>query len=564
MPCTAEKESPMSKTKHTRASKNRHQTARRSKLKITVLVLAGFLCVTLIITAGSWGSVNSRVSEGVSPSLTTAAPAPVPAASPNLMREYIYAGNRLIATEDAGATVPNAPSGLSALLWGSAHLGWQDNSQNETGFKLESSTDGTTWTLFETLPANTMRRWWLSRLKTSLSYRVRAFNAAGDSAPSNVVFVPGRPLGGFCAEGAPGGCSPPGGVIISEYRSGGPLGSGDEYVELYNTGSQSITVCSADASSGWALVSSDGIVRFVVPYGTVIPAGAHYLAVGPGYSLSSEPVPPDLSYPNDIPDGQGIALFNTAYPESFTLTNRLDAVGFTNSLALYREGGGLALLGANTGEYAFLRKLNSTVPQDTGDNGADITLVATDAAVYGSWQAILGAPGPENLASPRQLNATLPVTMLDPAVGAGVAPNRVRDTTAIGPNAAVGTLSFRRTITNNTGKTLTRLRFRITDITTYKSPGYVPGGGQADMRLLTSPDFTAAITGGTQVLVHGTTLETPPAQSLGGGLNSVLGVGFINVSQPLLPGQSISVQWLVGLQQSGTFRFFVSVEGVTQ
>jgi len=373
-------------------------------------------------------------------------------------------------------------------------------------------------------------------------------NAVTQSAPISITVNPG--------------CTPPAGIIISEFRLRGPNGSNDEYIELYNSSASSITVCTADGSSGWALVSSDGITRFVLNAGTTIPAGRHYLAVASGYSLSgySGSTPGDLSYVTDIPENSGLALFNTSNSSNFTLANRFDAVGFTSAGTLYREGAGFALLGANAGQYCFLRKLNSGTPQDTGDNVTDFIFVATDGGVYGALTAILGGPGPENLASPIQRNASLPVTNIDPAVAGSVAPNRVRDTTAIGPNAAAGTLSIRRTITNNTGANVTRMRFRVTDITTLNTPGYVPGGSQADMRILNCTDFTATITGGQQVLVRGTTVETPPAQAMGGGQHSSLGVGVITLAQPLAPGQSISVQFLLGVQQTGSFRFFFNVE----
>jgi hypothetical protein len=375
-------------------------------------------------------------------------------------------------------------------------------------------------------------------------------NAVTTSAPISITVNPG--------------CTPPSGLIISEFRLRGPNGSNDEYVELYNNTDAGITVCTADGSSGWAVVSADGVTRFVIATGTVIPARAHYLAVAGGYSLSgySGSTPGDLTYTSDIPENTGLALFNTSNTSNLILANRFDAVGFTSSDPLYREGAGFALLGANAGQYCFLRKLSSGTPQDTGDNANDFNFVATDGGLYGSLLAILGAPGPENLASPIQRNATLITTLLDPAVGANVAPNRVRDTTAVGPNAAAGTLSIRRTVTNNTGANVTRLRFRVTDITTLNTPGYSPGGAQADMRVLSSSDFTVTITGGQQVTVRGTTLETPPAQSMGGGLHSTLTVGVISLSQPLAPGQSISFQWLLGVQQSGSFRFFVNVEAL--
>jgi hypothetical protein len=375
-------------------------------------------------------------------------------------------------------------------------------------------------------------------------------NAVTSSSPVNVTVNPA--------------CTAPAGLIISEFRLRGSNGASDEYIELYNNTNAGITVCTADGSSGWAVVSSEGTTRFVVPTGQVIPARAHYLAVAGSYSLTGYggSTQGDISYATDIPDNSGLALFNTSNASNFTLANRFDAVGFSSSGTLYREGAGLALLGTNAGQYCFLRKLNAGTPQDSGDNPADFTFVATDAGLYGSLLAILGAPGPENLASPIQRNATLPVTLLDPAVGAVVAPNRVRDTTAIGPNAAAGTLSIRRTITNSTGANVTRLRFRITDITTLNTPGYSPGGSQADMRVLNSSDFTVTITGGQQILVRGTTVETPPAQAMGGGLHSSLTTGVISLTQPLAPGQSIRVQFLLGVQQTGSFRFFFNIEAL--
>jgi hypothetical protein len=393
---------------------------------------------------------------------------------------------------------------------------------------------------------------WTSVGAGTYSLTAKATDNRGALTPSSPINITVNP-----------GCMPPAGMIISEFRLRGPNGSHDEYIELYNNTDSAITICTADGSAGWALVSSDGITRFVLAAGTVFPARSHYLAVAAGYSLSGYggSTPGDLSYISDIPENSGLALFNTANASNFTLANRFDAVGFTSSASLYREGAGLALLGANTGEYCFLRKLNTGTPQDTGDNPTDVTFVAADAGVYGSLVAILGGPGPENRFSPITRNATLSVTVIDPAVAASVAPNRVRDTTAIGPNAAAGTLSIRRTVTNNTGANVTRLRFRITDITTLNTPGYTPGGSQADMRVLSSTDFTATITGGQQVLVRGTTLETPPAQSMGGLLSS-LSVGVVSLSQPLAPGQSIRVQFLLGVQQTGSFRFFFNIEAL--
>ena len=63
--------------------------------------------------------------------------------------------------------------------------------------------------------------------------------------------------------------------------------------------------------------------------------------------------------------------------------------------------------------------------------------------------------------------------------------------------------------------------------------------------------------------VRGTTLEeTPPAQANGGGFNSSLSAGVITLAAPLAPGATIDVQWLLGIQQTGAFRFYVNIEAL--
>ena len=64
------------------------------------------------------------------------------------------------------------------------------------------------------------------------------------------------------------------------------------------------------------------------------------------------------------------------------------------------------------------------------------------------------------------------------------------------------------------------------------------------------------------VTVFGTTLEQPPTQSIGGGLNSSLSAGTITLPTPLAPGQSINLQFLLGVQNPGNFKFFFNVEAL--
>jgi Big-like domain-containing protein len=536
----------MSKSKH--RAKNKSQ---RHAQPIFAIILA-LLCLSLVSATSatllpSNKTEDSRLSEVVSPD-------PPPSPTPPLSKEYIYVGGKLVATEEPNLppTVNITSPSNNAVFTAPANIAIAASASDADGTisKVEFY-QGTTLLNTDTVAPFSFA--WNNVPAGTYSLTAKATDNNNAVTTSILISVTVNPA-----------CTPPAGLIISEFRLRGPNGSNDEYIELYNNTDAGLTVCTADGSSGWAIVSSDGTARFVVVSGTVIPARSHYLAVASGYSLTgySGSTPGNISYATDIPDNSGLALFNTANASNFNLANRLDAVGFTSSGTLYREGAGLASIGSNNGQVCFLRKLNSGTPQDTGDNPTDFTFVATDGGVYGSLVAILGAPGPENLSSPITRNATLPVTLLDPAVGASVAPNRVRDTTAVGPNAAVGTMSIRRTITNNTGSNVTRLRFRVTDMTTFNTPGYSPGGSQSDMRVLSSSDFTATITGGQQILVRGTTLETPPAQAMGGGLHSTLAVGVISLSQPLAPGQTISVQWLLGVQQSGSFRFFVNVEAL--
>jgi len=80
------------------------------------------------------------------------------------------------------------PAAPSLLRWSANYLLWQDNSPNETGFKIERFTSATgVWTEIATVGANVT----LSKIgKTgnfTTGYRVRAFNSAGNSAYSNAT-----------------------------------------------------------------------------------------------------------------------------------------------------------------------------------------------------------------------------------------------------------------------------------------------------------------------------------------------------------------------------------------
>jgi hypothetical protein len=309
-----------------------------------------------------------------------------------------------------------------------------------------------------------------------------------------------------------------------------------------------------------------------------------YLCVNSvGYSLASYPAgngttaTGDATYTTDIPDNAGIAIFNTSVAANFTLANRLDAVGSTSEAnTLYKEGTGYPALTPFSIDYSFYRdncgKSGSittfgacpiSTPKDTNNNAADFIFVDTNGTSAGAGQR-LGAPGPENLSSPIQRNASFVVDLLDPCVSKNSPPNRVRDFTSVpAQNSTFGTLDMRRTVTNNTGANVTRLRWRVIDLTTFPAPS-----GIADIRPRTSTAVVVTVdrvpcgSGTSNVTVQGTTLEQPPSQPNGGGFNSSMSSGTVTLATPLANGSTLDVRFLLGIQQTGSFKFFVNVEAL--
>jgi len=43
-------------------------------------------------------------------------------------------------------------------------------------------------------------------------------------------------------------------------------------------------------------------------------------------------------------------------------------------------------------------------------------------------------------------------------------------------------------------------------------------------------------------------------------LHSTLSAGTVTLTSPLAPGSSVSVQFLLGVERQGAFRFFINVE----
>ncbi len=98
--------------------------------------------------------------------------------------------NLATATTLAALTTPAAPTGLSATVVSANQitLTWTDNANNETAFKVERSSDGVNFTYLTAVAANVTTHSFTGLTPATLyTFRVRATNAAGDSANTNLV-----------------------------------------------------------------------------------------------------------------------------------------------------------------------------------------------------------------------------------------------------------------------------------------------------------------------------------------------------------------------------------------
>lgn len=396
------------------------------------------------------------------------------------------------------------------------------------------------------------------------------WNAATDGARlmANALLFAGRQL-------APGDSPTAGQIVISEFRTSGPAGSRDEFIELYNATDSDIVinVNNTGINAGLTINTSSqgggcvGYMFTALPNGTFIPARGHYLITNSQYSLGAL-APSDVNHFSasniDMADNTSLSL--EKYESNPAV--KIDRVGFgTNTCGgLFSEGTTLTPIDtviAPSEQYSFVRKLASGVPQDTNDNAADFMLVSPTATV-GSTQARLGASGPENLASPIQRNATIKGSLIDPNCPGGgsavTACARVRTGEGANPTtSAYGELRLRRKFVNKTGTSVTRLRFRIADITTRPRPDTAT----ADLRVVGGTgSFNVLDTNLNIVTIYRLTLETPPDQPNGGGFNSTLSANSITLSQPLAPNASINVEFILGVQEQGAFRFFINVEAL--
>ena len=155
-------------------------------------------------------------------------------------------------------------------------------------------------------------------------------------------------------------------VVISEFRTVGPNGGNDEFIELYNLSNSAVDI------SGWTIRGSNNAagvsIRLTVSAGTSIPAHGHFLATNSAASGYSGSVPGNQTYTTGITNDGGIALFNA----SATI---IDQVGMSTGSA-YKEGTVLTALTTNTNR-GYERKPGGAngSTQDTDNNSTDFQLL---------------------------------------------------------------------------------------------------------------------------------------------------------------------------------------------
>ena len=99
-------------------------------------------------------------------------------------------------------------------------------------------------------------------------------------------------------------------ILISEFRTRGPNGPNDEFIEIHNKGTTTVNV------GGWQLRVSDdagGTASIAtIASGITIPAGRFYLFANKGSQGYSGSVVPNATYTTAVPDDGGIAILDAS------------------------------------------------------------------------------------------------------------------------------------------------------------------------------------------------------------------------------------------------------------
>lgn len=164
-------------------------------------------------------------------------------------------------------------------------------------------------------------------------------------------------------------------IVISEFRTRGPSGAADEFIEIFNLSQNAVAI------GGWVIVGSNSSgatsIRATIPSGVTLSSGCRYLFTNSGsYSGST---PGDQTYATGVTDDGGIALCTASGCATI-----IDQVGMSSGSA-YKEGTPLSptTTNMNQSQERLALGVNGT---DTDNNAADFLLNS-------------GTSNPQNIAS---------------------------------------------------------------------------------------------------------------------------------------------------------------------
>jgi PKD repeat protein len=302
------------------------------------------------------------------------------------------------------SAIPAAPTGLRVTRGGAKQLNltWTDNSDNEDGFKVERSADGTSWAQIGTVGAGVTA---FSDTTVALGnfyfYRVRAFNGGGDSDYSNPVTVDHVAIGAAALDQYNGW------AVTTGWTRNGSCAFADTYARLtQDVGSQAGSIFS---NGRVGVTSWNARFAFQVRNGTTPPAdGFTFIIQGNAPTLVG-PVGGGLGYGPDNPDFAPFAPFSNSLAVKFDIYDN--------------AGEGVSSTGLFTGGRS------PTVPRAPGDVSVDLAPFGVDLRsqrVFGVEMAYSGT--------------TLTVTIRDLTTGATHTRDYVVDIAALigGTTAYVG------------------------------------------------------------------------------------------------------------------------------
>ncbi|HVW24391.1 MAG TPA: lamin tail domain-containing protein [Polyangiaceae bacterium] len=155
-------------------------------------------------------------------------------------------------------------------------------------------------------------------------------------------------------------------LVISEFRTRGPNGANDEFVEIYNVTNGALNI------GGFTLRMSDTMgnttTLATVPANVSLPAKRFYLFANVGTQGYSGSVTPNVTYTIGIPDNGGIALYDGT-------STAVDEVGMS-TMTQYVEGTPLAPLTNSVNQSYERNDGGCAATIDTDNNAGDFRLNA--------------------------------------------------------------------------------------------------------------------------------------------------------------------------------------------